>query len=298
MEGADTWILFALLFGLSMAVVNILDKLVVDRWASRPIVPVLLLGVFNVFPAALILWVKGMPYLSLRLWLMVLAAGAALLSMALFYFSAAAREEISRVVPLMFLSPLFVAILAWIFLGEVFSLLQYAGIAALIGGAVLVSVRFPYRFTPGRAFWNMILAAFSISVYFTIMKYLLRDWDYWSVFSLTRLGMSGLMVPLFFLYYADLRDTLRKFGGRVVGIMALDQNIALAANLFLTVAAAAGPITLVNALASTQPFFVLFFTVLLSRFIPSLLWEESRGSTVLQKMAALCLMFAGALLIT
>jgi len=298
MEGANTWILFALLFGLSMAVVNILDKLVLDRWARRPIVPVLLVGVFNVFPAAVILLIQGVPPLSLGPALLVLAAGAALLSMTLFYFSAAAREEISRVVPLMFLSPLFVAVLAGIFLGEVFSLIKYAGVAALIGGASLISIRFPYRFGPGRAFWYMILAAFSISVYFTIMKYLLRIWDYWRVFGLTRIAMTGLMIPLFLLYFVDLRETLRDYGGRVVGIMALDQNIALAANLFLTVAAAAGPITLVNALASTQPFFVLLFTVLLSRFIPRLLWEESQGSTVVQKLAAICLMFAGALLIT
>lgn len=292
------WFLFALLSGLLMAVVNILDKLVLDKWARHPIVPVLLLGVFNLFPALVLLLVRGWPAMSLNQGLLFLAAGGALLFMILFYFFAAAREEISRVVPLMFFSSLFVAILAWLLLGETFAPRQYAGVAALIAGAVMVSSRLPLNLSLGRAFWLMLLAALSLSVYFVMMKYLLRSFDYWSVFSLTRLGSTLLMLPLFFVYFRELRDTVREYGSKVVGVMALDENIALAANLFVTIAAAAGPITMVNALISTQPFFVLLFALILSRFVPQHFKEETRRATIVQKLAALALMFAGVLLIT
>jgi drug/metabolite transporter (DMT)-like permease len=291
------WFIFALLAGLLIAVVNILDKFVLDKWARHPIVPVLLLGVFNLFPALILLLIRGWPAVTIKQGLLILAAGAALLLMALFYFSAAAREEISRVVPLMFFSPLFVAALAWILLDETFAARQYAGVFALIAGAVLVSSRLPLNPRMGRAFWLMLMAALSISVYFVLMKYLLRSFDYWSVFSLTRLSSTLVMLPLCFLYFAELRDTLREYGAKVVGVMALDQVIALAANLFVTIAAAAGPITLVNALISTQPFFVLLFAVILSRFVPHLFREETQRSTVLQKLAALVLMSVGVLLI-
>jgi drug/metabolite transporter (DMT)-like permease len=291
------WFLFALFSGLLMAVVNILDKLVLDKWARHPIVPVLLLGVFNLFPALILLLVRGWPAMSLKQGLLFLAAGGALLLMTLFYFFAAAREEISRVVPLMFFSPLFVAILAWILLGETFAPRQYVGVAALIAGAVMVSSRLPLNLRLGRAFWLMLLAALSLSVYFVMMKYLLRSFDYWSVFGLSRLGSTLLMLPLFFVYFRELRDTVREYGSKVVGVMALDQNIALAANLFVTMAAAAGPITMVNALISTQPFFVLLFALILSRFAPRHFQEETRRATIVQKLAALALMFAGVLLI-
>ncbi len=291
------WFLFALLSGLLMAVVNILDKLVLDKWARHPIVPVLLLGVFNLFPALILLLARGWPAMSLKQGFLILSAGGALLLMTLFYFSAAAREEISRVVPLMFFSPLFVAILAWLLLGETFAPRQYAGVAALIAGAVMVSSRLPLNLSLGRAFWLMLLAALSLSVYFVMMKYLLRSFDYWSVFSLTRLGSTLLMLPLFFMYFRELRDTVREYGSKVVGVMALDQVIALAANLFVTIAAAAGPITLVNALISTQPFFVLVFALILSRFVPQLFREETQRATIVQKLAALALIFAGVLLI-
>lgn len=295
----SNWFILALLAGLLMAVVNILDKFVLEKWARHPLVPVLLLGIFNVFPVAAILLVQGWPPLSFRQALLITAAGAALLLMTLFYFAAAAREEISRVVPLMFFSPMFVALLAWISLGETFALRQYLGIAALIAGAVLVSSRLPLSLKMGKAFWLMLLAALSISVFFVLVKYLLASLDYWSVFGLTRLSMTLLMLPLFFVYFPQLRDTLNAHGIRVVGVMALDQNIALAANLLITIAAAAGPITLVNALISTQPFFVLLFVVTLSRFVPRLLLgEETQRSTVVQKMLALTLMFTGVVLIS
>jgi drug/metabolite transporter (DMT)-like permease len=291
------WFLFALLSGLLIAVVNILDKLVLDKWARHPIVPVLLLGVFNLFPALILLLARGWPAMSLKQGFLILSAGGALLLMTLFYFSAAAREEISRVVPLISFSPLFVAILAWILLGERFAPRQYAGVAALIAGAVLVSSRHPLHLRLGRAFWLMLLASLSLSVYFVMMKYLLRSFDYWSVFSLTRLGSTLLMLPLFFVYFPELRDTVRECGSKVVGVMALDQAIALAANLFVTIAAAAGPITLVNALISTQPFFVLLVALILSRFVPQLFREETRRATIVQKLAALALIFAGVMLI-
>jgi len=293
-----SWFLFALLSGLLMAVVNILDKFVLDKWARHPMVPVLLLGVFNLFPALGLLLVRGWPAMSLNQGLLILAAGGALLLMTLFYFSAAAREEISRVVPLMFFSPLFVAILAWFLLGETFAPRQYAGVAALIAGAVLVSSRLPLNLRLGRAFWLMLLAALSISAYFVLIKYLLRSLDTWSVFGWTRLSSTLLMLPLYVVYFPELRDTLRDYGAKVVGVMALDQSIALAANLFVTIAAAAGPITLVNALISSQPFFVLLFALLLSRFIPRHFKEETRRATIVQKLAALALILAGVLLIS
>jgi len=292
------WFVFALLSGLLMAVVNILDKLVLEKWSSHPMVPVLLLGIFNLFPAAAILLIEGWPSLaSLQVWL-VLAAGASLLAMTLFYFFAASLEEISRVVPLMFFSPLFVAIMAWVLLDETFSARRYLGVAALIAGAVLVSQRFPLRLRLGRPFWLMLLAALSISVHFVLAKYLLRSLTYWSVFSLTRLSMTLLMLPLYILFFQHLRDSLRAHRLRVVGVMALDQNIALAANFFIIFAAASGPITLVNALVATQPFFVLLFAVILSRTLPRVLWEETQRATLLQKTAALVLMLGGVLLVS
>ncbi|NOR14510.1 MAG: EamA family transporter [Candidatus Aminicenantes bacterium] len=298
MNEGYSWVLFALFSGLLSALVNILDKYVLDKFAKNPVVPILLLGIFNLLPCGLILAIRGIPRLSLQNSLLIVVAGVAIFYMAYFYFKAAALEEISRVVPLLFLSPLFTAVLAFIFLDETFTYQKYLGVFAVILGALLVSSRFPLAIRISRPLWFMIISALSISVHYVLAKYLLGFADYWSVFALTRLVMSAATIPLFFRHASDLKSTLEKHSWKVVGVMALDQYIALGAILLLFVAAAGGPISLVMAVASIQPFFVLLFTVLLSLFWPQLMKEGIARSTVLQKMAAIVLMFAGILLIT
>jgi len=293
-----TWGFFALLSGLLSACVNILDKYVLDKYAKNPIVPILLLGIFNLLPCGVILAVRGIPQLSPHNTLLIVAGGVAIFYMAYFYFKAAALEEISRIVPLLFLSPMFTAGLAFVFLGETFTYIKYLGVALVILGALLVSSRFPLQVRVSRPLWLMLLSALSISFHYVLVKYLLGHADYWSVFALTRLVMSAATIPLFFRHFTDMKSTLKAHGWSVLGVMALDQYIALGAILLLFVAASGGPISLVMALASIQPFFVLLFTILLSLFWPQMMREEVARSTILQKVAAIALMFVGILLIT
>lgn len=294
----NAWIVFALLSGLLMAVVSLMDKLVVALWSRHPAVPVLLLGMISVLPTTVILFVNGIPVLTLSQWALVLAAGAALLGYAWFYFQAAAVEEISRVVPLLFLGPLFVAGLAVIFLGEIFSIRRYLGVAILIAGAVLISARIPLRIRVSRAFVYMLLSAACVSIQLVITKHLLDFADTWGVFAVTRLAMTLVMLPLFLRYFGDLRDSVKDHGWKVVWVMTGDQYLALAGSLLIVFAASSGPITLVNALSSVQPFFVLLFSLALSRRRPDLLQEETGRKVVLLKLAAVSLMFIGVLLIT
>lgn len=144
----------------------------------------------------------------------------------------------------------------------------------------------------------MLLSAAFLSIHLVIIKRLLDFTDYWSVFSLSRLAMALASVPLFFRYFPDLRESINDHGPKLVWVMVGDQHIALAGSLFLTIAAASGPITLVNALSSIQPFFVLFFSLALSRFRPHLLKEETSRSVVLLKVSAVSLLFLGLVLIT
>jgi len=80
--------------------------------------------------------------------------------------------------------------------------------------------------------------------------------------------------------------------------MSTNESLNLLGVLFITIATSIGYVTLVNALSSIQPFFVLLFTVLLSIFYPSILKEELSKSIIFLKILAIVLMFSGAILIT
>jgi drug/metabolite transporter (DMT)-like permease len=295
---ASAWIPLALLSGFLMAVVGLVDKYVLTQLVKSALVPLLVLGLVGLVPGLAILGLGGGTGLTWPRALLGLAAGLSFLAMGYFYFRAAQVEEISRVIPLFYLSPILVAAAAYLLLGEHFPPRKYLGIAGLILGAFLVTSRWPPRFRLNRAFRLMLLAAVGLAAYGVATKYLLDFTDYWTVLALARVGMFLGVVPLL----ARARHVMRtEAGGRrglkVVGLMAANEVLALAASLFFTMAAARGPIALVNALTSTQPVFVFLLGLGLTLAAPRILREDIRPRTLTLKVVSLLIMSAGLVMV-
>ncbi|MBI3334965.1 MAG: EamA family transporter [Candidatus Portnoybacteria bacterium] len=292
------WVVFSILAALLWGMVNIVDKFIFTKWVSNPWIPVLISGVVGVLASAIVYEIKGFSTLSYTHLFLAFLAGTFHLLINVFYFKAVKIEEISRVVPLFYVAPLFVAILAAFFLGEIFTLLTYIGIFFLVGGAILISSKTSVSFKMGKAFWFMILSSLAVSVNLVITKYLLSFADFWSVFSYIRIGAFLALIPVWYFNFQDLVSTVNEYGKKVVGVIALDESLTLTGILFLTIAMATGYVTLVNALTSIQPFFVLLSALLLSLFYPWILKEEIGKPAILLKFFAILSMFIGALLIT
>lgn len=291
-----SWILFPILAALIWAIKGILDKFMLANYIKKPIVPVLVLGIFDLAAIALIFLINGFDHLSWQNLALAFVGGLASLMIIVLYFKAVRIEEISRVIALIYLTPLFVTILAAVFLGERFTLGKYAGILLLITGAVLISYKFG-KITFGKAFWYMLLASVSFGIYAVITKYLLGFADFWSVFSYTRLSMILCMLPIFFLRYKDLLEAARERGKMAVLSASSSEALNLTALLLFTAAASAGFITLVEALTAIEPFFVLVFAVILSIFYPKIIKEETGKKIVAIKLLAIILIFSGTVLV-
>lgn len=292
-----SWVLFSILAALIWAIKGILDKFMLANYIKKPIVPVLILGMFDLAAIALIFLVNGLDPLSPQNLGLAFVGGLASLMIIVLYFKAVQIEEISRVIALIYITPLFVTILAALFLGEIFTLDKYAGILLLITGAIMISYKLG-KLAFGKAFWYMLLASFAFGIYAIITKYLLGFADFWSVFSYTRLGMIICLIPVFFFRYRDLASAVRERGKMAVVSASSSEAINLAALLLFTAAASTGFITLVEALTAVEPFFVLFFTVILSLFYPMILREETGKKIIAIKLLAIILIFSGTLLIT
>jgi uncharacterized membrane protein len=293
------WIFYSLLSAFLMAVVNLIDKFVLTQWVRKPVVPLLVLGLIGLFPALVVLFVQGFPPPAPGLLLPSFLAGASFVLMSFFYFSAAQAEDISRVVPLFYLSPLFVSALAAAFLGEVFPAKKYAGVILLVAGAVLMNVKrnSSLRGRPGRAFRQMILAALFLAAYTVLTKRALAASDFWIVFAWTRLSMLAVLIPFYFREGRELRAAVRERGLKVAGLLTFNETLAMASTLFITIALSSGFATLVTTLSSVQPFFVLVLAVFMSIFFPKFLREETNRSVLALKLAAISLMFSGAALV-
>lgn len=291
------WVILSILSALVWALVNVVDKYVLEKWIRKPIVPVMMLGIVGLIAALLVYFIRGYSPLSLFNIILALIAGAFYFLMNLSYFKAAQIEEISRVVPLFKLTPIFILILATIFLGEVFTPLRYLGIFLLVIGAILISMKGSFKIRLSKAIFFMLLSAFFLSLNQVITKYLLDFTDFWTVFSYVRFGAFVALIPAFYFNFKDLREVAREHGKKAIGVMSLNESMNLVAVLLITIAVALGSVTLVNALASVQLFFVLFFTIILSVFYPRILKEEITRKTIFFKIIAIVLMFIGALLV-
>jgi len=147
------WAIFSILAALTWAVVNTVDKYILTKWIRTPLVPVIIVGLIGLMTSVVIYFVYGFTFLSGFNIFLALVAGIFSILMTVFYFKALKIGEVSRIVPLFYLSPLFILIFAGIFLGEVFTPLNYLGIFLLVFGGILISSTNPFKVKPSKAFW-------------------------------------------------------------------------------------------------------------------------------------------------
>ncbi|OGY92167.1 MAG: hypothetical protein A3H70_04800 [Candidatus Komeilibacteria bacterium RIFCSPLOWO2_02_FULL_48_11] len=294
-----SWIIFSILAALIWATSNAVDKFVLTKWSKRPTMPMTVQWSIGVIVSIFIYFWRGFSLLpESQVLILSVTVGTLEVLAGIFYFKAVKIEEISRIATLFNLAPLFVAVLAMLFLGEIFTASTYAGIFLVIVGAVIVSAKKPIRLTFSKAFLFMTLASLFFALDAVIMKYMLHTLDFWTAFSYTRLGAVFAMVPLMAMNTLHLHRAVRKYGKKVLGVIALNESLNVVGIILSTVATAIGYVTLVHALTSIQPLFVLMFAIIGSIFYPKLLKEEIGASTLAKKLAGIILMIAGVILIT
>lgn len=292
------WITFSILAALSWAIANTADKYIVGNWVKNPVILIVFIGLMGLFASIAIYFIHGFSEMGLYDILLSFAAGLFYVLMLVFYFRAAKMDEISRVVPLSFLASLFILLFASLFLNETLALPNYLGVIFLVFGAIAISLKNIHKLKLSGSFWLMIVSSFAFAVYAVITKYLLGTADYWTVFSYVRIGVFIAIIPIFYLNRSELISFVKKRGKGISSLVSLNETIRLSGGLFITIASSNGSVTLANALAAVQPFFVLFFTLILSAFYPQIIKEENGKSAVIIKLFAITLMFIGAILIT
>ena len=137
------WLVYALLSAACAALVAVFGRVGLKDMepnlatAVRSGVMTLLLAGFLVVTRG---WAK-LPPLASRATAMILLSGAAGAASWLFYFNALRRADVSKVAPIDKLSTPIAVVLAVLFLGERPTLVNWLGVAVMVAGAYLVSLR-------------------------------------------------------------------------------------------------------------------------------------------------------------
>jgi len=210
------------------------------------------------------------------------------------YYFSLSKEEVTRFIPIMSTSPLFVLLFAYIFLKEAFSSSIYLGIILLISGAILISVE---NFLSNFKIHKAILVSFGCAFLFALrnifMKFALTGNEIWSIFLWIGFGSFIVSFSLLLIHHPHIRKKA-ELGIKHLIFVGIVGTIALFT--FIT-AINIGPVSLTSALLELQPLFVFVGATILSIFHPEILKEKITKSIVIQKMIAVGLIVLGAVLL-
>lgn len=293
------WFQLALLGSLLYAISSILDKHLLEKYVTWSTVPLILAGFYDLL-FAFILFTFFVDFSLGFASVAVIFAGMAYYMGNYFYYRTVAKEDISNIVPLAFVRPLFVAVIAGIFLGEVLGVEKYLGIFLIFAGAMLIGSKFKGG---GRQKLRDI-GVLLVGVFCWAMGDVLSKWG---LDSFTVLGVIGYAVLGFGLcsifLFLDRGVREKFFGGytngrRVWGLSFLIYGVIVSGWMLVVAAMETGPVSLVSAVISLQTLFVMLMTVGLSFFFPGFLKEEVGIRLTGMKLAAIALIIAGVYLIS
>jgi drug/metabolite transporter (DMT)-like permease len=145
----------------------------------------------------------------------------------------------------------------------------------------------------------MIPFAVLIAIYTISDKILLGYLDFWSVFFWNIVGtFCGVGLLLF---SSRLRKAIRvavtNAGKKAVFTAFIGEGLYIMGTICSLVALSLVDASLASALFGLQPFFVFFYSLLLSLFLPKILNEDISKSILLLKVAAIALMLIGTWLV-
>ena len=297
------WVLASFAGSFLIAVVSIFDKRIL--MAHVPGVPgfLVLIGVIWVTIGALILlampWQAGTSGIAVA-WAVVsgLCQGVGLLLM----LTALRRLEVSRVVAAYHTYPVFVAIMAIIFLGERLSVLHWIAIVLVVAGGGLVMVG-QKRGTAGSgnrmAITFVFLASAATALGMLTSKVALNEMDFCNV-----LGLRSVFLGAVFLLPGLTPQGLRQvkviLGNRtaVLLILLAEAMIAPVAMYSMLLALSLGSAALVTTLLSTQPVFVLLISALLSTRYWNVMQEPLTREALGLKGVSIAMVVGGAAVLT
>src|SRR3989338_4159977 len=136
-----TWIYFVLIAEMIWAFTSLFDKIILSKGhIKNPFVFVVFNGLMNVFLVFLLPFFD-FGYLKPLDIFIAMAAGVFLTIGIVFYYKAVQLEEISRVLMLWQLIPIFVLVISFLFLGEVLTRNDFIGFLFLFIAGMVVSYK-------------------------------------------------------------------------------------------------------------------------------------------------------------
>lgn len=293
----ELWFIFSILSAILWASSSVIDKIIIPRYVKTPIVPIFIIGIFNLLTAIIVS--LTVPYIVFSTTNLILSLLAGLLwgFVPFVYFSSLLTQDVSRIISLFSISPLLVLIFATLFLGEVLTYEKYLGTFAIILGSILITLNIDgrKRFSFNKKLLLVIAATFVISISQVLSKFVLVQVPYWNFYVWFALGFS-LAAFLVTLTNVKILNIIKGLKARHLGFLVASRILGVSGLLSQVIALSYGLASLVSAIFSIQSLFILLFATILSFFNRHI--EEIKGRIGLVKFIAAILIIFGVVVIS
>ena len=292
------WALVALASATCFAGVSIFDKYILDRRLPSVISLYTWIVLTSVVYVGIVLGVTGIPWdAPADKLLIAFLSGVSLGGGMAFLFFGLKLEEASRASGITQVYPVYVALLAVVFLNESINPVQWVAILLVVFGAMQVSLRggsghvLP-RWGPGLPF--LLATGIGQGVSFFTVKYALEDLSIWTGFAFQQMGL--LVIFSLFVRPRALRELAFVLRDRRFLLMMLSLEgalpfIAIALTLW---AISQGPVSLVAALLATRPLAVFLGSSILSNRRWRILEESISPASLAVKGVSITMIVVGA----
>jgi drug/metabolite transporter (DMT)-like permease len=207
----------------------------------------------------------------------------------LLYYSGIETEEVSRFIPTLSTTTIFTVLIAFLVLGEKFTVPVYIGIISVVAGAVLISMKDLQHFKSSRGFVLAITAALFFAFRNIFLKFSTGGTELWSV--LFWAGIGGFIVSSAFLSYHRSRIGKVDQEGEehllFIGFLSALGYFAYSKSISL------GTASLASAVLKVKILLVFMASMIISKLHPEIIEEDMDRITILQKALAALLILGG-----
>lgn len=296
---SSVWILIALASTAASALVNTLDSHFLTRRMPSLRSYLLVIGAFTILVGLVLLITfpppHGIGWQPLALALLSNVLRVVAVSLLLY---AMKKEDVARIMPIGSTAPIFVAVMAALFLGERLEAMQWLAIAVVVTGAVLISFKREvggnHRFHAS-SFFMLLGSAAMYAAADVSNKYVLDFMSYWTSVSLSLVITSGLFI--LFCWRRCVVEEIRGLGRpwQTVVLVNLNQLLAIAAMAAGFWAIQNGPVSLASTVFNSKPLFVFLYAVILGYLAPGFLLNGSADRQSLALKLTATVMIVGGL---
>ena len=274
----------ALMAPFTFGVLNVVDKMVVERYTPNIYLYAFWIGVLEIPLGVFLLLGLSLNGVDGSAIVAGVLLGAIRACSLLMLLAALRHGQLARVAPVYYLNPIMVAPMSAIFLNEVLSAIIWGAIVLSVLGAGLVTWQGRLSggvFSQPRAQVYALLAAFIFASSNIVASRILDNEPLWDVFAASRIGI-GVAMGLAALCTADVRQHALGLWRRpgFTGLVVLSEVTASGAIALNLGAISLGPVSQVSAIGALQPAVILVYSIVLMRLLPRIFPDWVTASNI------------------